>query len=106
MPHMAHPFGDMFSMMDNMMSSMMGGGLFGGGGLLAGPGLLGAPGGLLGGGLLSDMMAGHPAAGAAGGPGTVYSYSSSSFMSSGPGGTYTSTSTTRQLPGGVRGARP
>lgn len=58
-------------------------------------------GGAFGGGLFGNMLGGM----AAGGPGAgqVYSYSSSTVVRSGPDGTYHSSTTSRQAPGGVSG---
>jgi hypothetical protein len=59
------------------------------------------------GGLFGNMFAGMPGLGMSmaqssnAGGGTVYSYSSSSVYSSGPDGTYHSSTTMRQAPGGV-----
>jgi hypothetical protein len=59
------------------------------------------------GGLFGNMFAGMPgfdmsmAQSSSGGSGTVYSYSSSSVYSSGPDGTFHSSTTSRQAPGGV-----
>jgi hypothetical protein len=62
------------------------------------------------GGLFGNIFAGMPGfdmnmaqmqQSSSGGSGAVYSYSSSSVYSSGPDGTYHSSTTSRQAPGGV-----
>lgn len=63
-----------------------------------------SPFGGLFGGMFGNMMGGMMGGMGAGAPGQVYSYSSSTVISSGPDGTYHSSTTSRQAPGGVSGS--